>query len=99
MIDKSEECGWIVKDLCRVFPNLFAVTDEENMLLATSVILRRFFFLPMSDSMDISIELTLIASLFSRFLDLCNKILECLDVKSNVSNKSNFIVARRASRQ
>lgn len=66
------------------------------MLLATSVILRRFFFLPMSESMDMSIELTLIASLFSRFLDLCSKILECLDVKSNVM--SNFIVVRYASR-
>lgn len=73
MIDRSEEFGWIVKDLCRVFPDLFAAEEEENMLLATSVILRRFFFLPMSDSMDMSIELTLIASLFCRFLDLCSK--------------------------
>jgi len=73
MIDRSEEFGWIVKDLCRVFPDLFAVA-EENILLATSVILRRFFFLLMSDSMDMSIELTLIASLFSRFLGLCSKI-------------------------
>jgi len=73
MIDRSEEFGWIVKDLCRVFPDLLAVA-EENILLATSVILRRFFFLLKSDSMDISIELTLIASLFSRFLGLCSKI-------------------------
>jgi hypothetical protein len=74
MIDKSDEFGWILKDLCKVFPSLLATLEEENMLLATSVILRRFFFFPVSESIDMSIELTLIASLLGRFLDLCSTV-------------------------
>lgn len=68
MIDKSDIFGWILKDLCRVFPILL-VPVEENMLLATSVNLQRFFFLKV-ESKDMSIELTLITSLLGRFLDL-----------------------------
>lgn len=90
MMDKSDEFGWIVKDLCKAFPSLLADVEEENMLLATSVILRRFFFFPVSDSIDISIELTLIASLFGRFLDLFNTMWykQRLDT---IFDKKNFI--------
>lgn len=71
MIDISDEFDGMVKDLCiTLLASLLIEAEDGNMLLANSEILGRFFLFPISESMDVSIELMLIASLFGRFLDL-----------------------------
>ena len=55
-------------DAVMVRSNDLALADAKK-LLATSDIFLRFFRLPKVESMEISIELTLIASLLGRFLE------------------------------
>ena len=62
----------------------------NKKLLANSVILRRFLFVVTVESSETSIELTLIASLFERFLDdLC--ITKKKTTKNQVAIFTNFV--------